>query len=513
MIMNKRPLISIIIPTFNHGRLVAGAVESALSQTYPRKEVIVVDDGSRDNTRDALEPLRDRIRYVYQENRGLSAARNTGIREAKGEYVAILDADDIWLNVKLEEQMKIFAEDKSAGLVSCGSFEMDDTGRVFGENVPRDPGDQNRLRENLLVKNIVSGGSNALIKKECFDAVGLFDEGLKSAEDWDMWLRIARRYSVRFVQRPLVKVRTGQNTMSGIRNASKMLENELKVLDKYYAGNIDEIISSPSIKAQAYGYRHFCAAWAYDRSGDLARAQDHIVQAARYSPRAVFGKQQGGLMLKIIVKRMLRFSVPVNTLTRPVFKGLYKAHIFLREGLIVLFKFMYYEPLFRSQCAHVGKGLWMEKLPYITGQGEITIGDHVRLSGRPSFAFSRKVYNDPKLTIGDHTFIAHNTAFFVAREIRVGRHCYIANGSMIADNDGHPLEAEKRRQDLPPNKDHVKPTVIGDDVWVARQAVILKGVRVGDRAVIGARAVVREDVPEGAVVAGNPAKILKTLEK
>jgi len=213
------------------------------------------------------------------------------------------------------------------------------------------------------------------------------------------------------------------------------------------------------------------------------------------------------------IKSILRFSIPVNKLTKPVFKALYGLHVFMRELLIWLSKSLYFDPLFKSQCVHVGKGLWMEKMPYIVGNGEIYIGDSVRLSGKPSVAFSTKINPKPCLKIGNNTFIGHGTGFAIADRAEIGMNCLISGGVSIMDNDGHPLDYIKRRNNLPPDRDRVKPVVVGNDVWIGRGAVIAKGVNIGDRSVIGARAVVTKDVLADCVVAGNPAKIIKILSQ
>lgn len=212
-----------------------------------------------------------------------------------------------------------------------------------------------------------------------------------------------------------------------------------------------------------------------------------------------------------LAKKVLRFSIPVKWLTKPLFKVVYILHIFVREFLYWLIRFLYFEPLFRSQCVKVGKSLWMEKLPYIVNNGKIIIGDFVRLSGKSTINFSTKISTDPTLNIGDHTFIGHNVTFSIAREISVANHCYIAGGVNITDNDGHPLDYKKRRDNFPPEKDSVKPVKIGNDVWVGRNAFILKGVTIGDRSVVGACSVVIDDVPADCVVVGNPARVVKKL--
>ncbi|MBX9580844.1 MAG: hypothetical protein K2X87_11100 [Gemmataceae bacterium] len=155
----------------------------------------------------------------------------------------------------------------------------------------------------------------------------------------------------------------------------------------------------------------------------------------------------------------------------------------------------------------------MEALPYISGDGRIVLGAGVRLSGKSGFAFGRPAPHPPELMIGDGTFVGHACRFSVGRSVRVGRHCLLAGGVQVFDMDGHPLDADRRRAGDPTPPGQIAPVVIGDDVWVGAGAVILKGVTVGDRAVVAARAVVTRDVPADAVVAGNPARVVRTLPR
>jgi acetyltransferase-like isoleucine patch superfamily enzyme len=212
--------------------------------------------------------------------------------------------------------------------------------------------------------------------------------------------------------------------------------------------------------------------------------------------------------LKRVLKAILGAHLPVNAVTRPLFRFLYRVHVLIRETWIWAKKFFWTEPLFRSQCESVGPGLRMEELPYIAGVGRIVIGANVRLSGQPQISFGR---GDAELVIGDGTFIGHACGFNAGKSIRIGKHCLFATGVLVYDLDGHPLDAERRRAGEPSPPEEIKPVTIGDDVWIGTGAVILKGVTIGDRAVIAARSVVTGDVPVDAVAAGNPAKIIRNL--
>ena len=215
--------------------------------------------------------------------------------------------------------------------------------------------------------------------------------------------------------------------------------------------------------------------------------------------------------LKRVAKAVFSLHVPVVCVTRPIFGALYWVHVCLRETCIILIKFCWYEPLFRSQCESVGRGFHMEKLPYITGSGRIVIGEGVRLSGKSGIGFNNRLKEHPELIVGDGTFIGHNCGFAIAESVRIGSHCLLAGGVSVSDNDGHPLEADKRRRGEPVEGEQVKPVVICDDVWMGRSATVLKGVTIGEGAIVGANAVVTKDVPARTVVAGNPARVVKEL--
>ncbi|MCR4418630.1 MAG: glycosyltransferase [Clostridia bacterium] len=200
----KPPTVSVIIPTYNRAHLVGRAIKSVLNQTYQDFEIIVVDDASRDNTEEVVRSFNDpRIRYLrHEHNLGGSAARNTGIRAARGEFIAFLDSDDEWLPEKLAYQLAVFSEDHDCGAVYTELVWVSDDGpaRRVGTRAP-----EGNILKQLLGSNVVGTTSSVVIRRECLERVGLFDETLPSCQDWDLWIRIARLYRFRKVSIPLVR--------------------------------------------------------------------------------------------------------------------------------------------------------------------------------------------------------------------------------------------------------------------------------------------------------------------
>ena len=215
--------------------------------------------------------------------------------------------------------------------------------------------------------------------------------------------------------------------------------------------------------------------------------------------------------LKRLAVRARQVHIPVLPVTKPLFGLLYRAHVSALAAAEWASRFFWYEPLFRSQCAAVGAGFRMERLPYITGRGRIVLGNNVFLSGKSGIGFSNRLVAEPSLAVGDNTFIGHDCRFAVAEAVTIGRHCLLAGGVSVRDCDGHPLDAARRRAGEPTPPEGVRPVTIGDDVWIGAGATVLKGVTIGDRSVVAAGAVVTKDVPPDSVVAGNPARVVKAL--
>lgn len=199
------PAVSAIIPTYNREHLIGRAVRSVLNQTFQDVEVVVVDDDSTDNTKEVIDGFNDtRIKYIkHEENRGGSAARNTAIRNARGNYIAFLDDDDEWLPTKLEKQIdKLRKSADRVGLIYSWAEIIDENGNLFRKFQSRIKGEA--LREILDRNFLVS--PTAIVKKMCFDRVGLFDESFTSCQDREMWTRIAVQYQVEVLPECLARL-------------------------------------------------------------------------------------------------------------------------------------------------------------------------------------------------------------------------------------------------------------------------------------------------------------------
>jgi glycosyltransferase involved in cell wall biosynthesis len=205
---HKPPQVSVILPTYDRGWVLAEAIESVLEQDFADYELIVVDDGSTDETNAILKACGDQIRILRQKNNGVSAARNAGVRAAAGKLIAFLDSDDLWLPSKLSQQVAFF--DRHPKAVACQTEEtwIRNGRRVNPKKRHRKP--SGMIFEPSLELCLVSP-SAVMIRRLLFDQVGLFDESLPACEDYDLWLRISCRYPIHLLSTPLIVKRGGHS--------------------------------------------------------------------------------------------------------------------------------------------------------------------------------------------------------------------------------------------------------------------------------------------------------------
>jgi len=274
------PRVSVIIPTYNHGRFVAQAVESALAQTYRDLQVIVVDDGSTDHTQAMLSGYGTRIHTITQENRGVSAARNAGILAAQGDYFVFLDADDLLPANKLALQVPMLKARPDWGLVYSGYQHVDENGtRILHESRPNKQG---YVLKDLLRRALFFPLGAALVRRACLDRVGLFDESCPAAADVDMWTRIARAgYAFGYVDQPLFQSRVVAGSMSTAH--AHQARDEFARLDKFFADPAlpDDV---QALEAEAYSALHYEFAAKYYHAGEIETGRHHLRMAISACP-------------------------------------------------------------------------------------------------------------------------------------------------------------------------------------------------------------------------------------
>src|SRR5437879_6439171 len=207
------PGVSVVGATVNYSRYLAGTLESARAQTMSEVEIIVIDDGSTDETKQVMGSYlaNPRVRYQRTDHRGQPAAKNAGIRLARAPLVAFLDAHDLWLPTKLEKQLTLFADDPALAVVYSRRILIDECGRPL--QFPQPELARGNVLAKMFRKNFVCF-SSAVIRRKVLEDVGLFDENLALAIDYDLWLRIARHYRFAYVDEPLVQYRTGHASLS-----------------------------------------------------------------------------------------------------------------------------------------------------------------------------------------------------------------------------------------------------------------------------------------------------------
>lgn len=277
-------LVSIIIPAYNARHYVCDAIDSALAQSHRQIEVIVVDDGSTDGTGELLQQkYDDQITYIYKKNGGPASARNLGIRMSRGEFIAFLDADDLWLPGKLERQLGVFAENTL--LVGSGRNSNNDH---FIE----------RIGFTDLVFNNRFANSGVVIRRTALDQVGLLDERpeLIAVEDWDLWIRLAQAGETLLLHGDLVVCRQTENNLSAPAQAGQMLAHEKVVLRKHLTGK-------PFMHALGLSFRYLAAAWAFRECRARSKALTCILLAFCLFPPNLFDRRNLAMFIRIIIQK------------------------------------------------------------------------------------------------------------------------------------------------------------------------------------------------------------------
>ncbi|WP_414754032.1 glycosyltransferase family 2 protein [Anabaena sp. CCY 9910] len=293
------PKVSVVIPAYNAMQYLPATVESVLQQTFTDIEILIINDGSSDNILAWTAQITDpRVQVISQKNQGLSGARNMGINHASGEYIAFIDADDLWLPTKLEKQVKCLDNSPQAGLVYTWTAWTDETGKPTGVIVASDV--EGYVWEQMVVNDKISNGSSAMVRRICFDKVGLFDTELTSSEDRDMWIRLAAHYHFAVVKEPLTLYRRHSQSMS--KNRPKMLKNIRRVFEKTFETVPTELLY---LRNRSYGWINLYTAWTCMDEKNHQEAIKYRRQALLHYPQIFFTAYFLRLSIAIVIMQLL----------------------------------------------------------------------------------------------------------------------------------------------------------------------------------------------------------------
>lgn len=276
--------VSVIIPNYNNAHYLANAIQSIFRQTFTDYQIIVVDDGSTDNSKDVVTSFGDKVRYIWQENKGLGGARNTGILASDTEFIGLLDADDQWRPTYLETMMTLAQRRPDAAVYFSGAQGMDSDGndlpQIFGRMIS-----SNELYHALLRANFIIPSTVVFRRKVIVDA-GLFEEKnrqLHGCEDWDLWLRLAPSHPFARTAEPLVRYRLHTQTFSA--NPGHMQDAVKVVIEKNFGANDGKYAAWSVEKKRAYGglYRYQVIT-SIQRQENWAKSRMYLAKALMVDP-------------------------------------------------------------------------------------------------------------------------------------------------------------------------------------------------------------------------------------
>lgn len=254
------------------------AVKSVLAQTYKNIEIIFVDDGSADDTRVQLEQFGDKITYIYKQNGGVCSARNVGLRAAKGEYIGLLDSDDVYMPDKVEACLKFLRENPAFGFVHTDIEFIDRSGKVLGRQDHPMSRHTGWITRYLLMRNFIANPTN-FFKRECIERCGYYNEALFPPGDWDLWLRISRHFQMGYIDRPLSQYSVLSN--SCFNDLERTRREEKDVLDRFFQ---EDRRFDGAIKRRAYSEFHLRTAQCYLLKGNHERCRQEMSAALKASP-------------------------------------------------------------------------------------------------------------------------------------------------------------------------------------------------------------------------------------
>lgn len=496
MEMNSCGLVSTVIPSYNSAKFIIEAIESVLSQTYKNIEIIVSDDGSDDNTEEVLRPYLSQIVYLKGENSGPATARNRALKIVRGEFIAFLDADDIWLPKKLEEQMKMFIDNPECSVLYSRHMDFDhESGKklsIFPDKIY-----SGMVFDVLLVEKFISLPT-IVFKKSIMDEIGFFNENLQTAEDTNFFLRIARKYQFCGMENIHVHRRKHQN------NISDRFDIRVGTLD-----NLDDIVR---MYPECHPDKYVPMKNAY-----RTRGTDVVIDSFYFGNYILCHKMCIKLLKMKIVNKTL-FSFWLITFLHPYWinklkevlkqKKLkdsmalkkYKAdlHVFADQELEGNYSGV--KKFFRLL---ITQGVWAISV-YRYGQWVYSLPNVISILFRVTYIFLSKMI---EVTTGimlpcsvkaeGGLYIGHFGGIIINGNVVLGKNCKISHGVTIGT-------CGNGKQGVP---------VIGDNVYIGAGAKILGPIIIGDNVVVGANAVVVKNVPSDTKVVGVPARAINKINQ
>jgi glycosyltransferase involved in cell wall biosynthesis len=278
------PRVSVIIPVYNGAKFIAVTLDSILTQTFQDFEVIVIDDGSTDNTAELVSRYRSPVKLIRNGRMGKSASRNTGIRAAKGQLIAFVDADDLWMPQKLEVQIQHLDchPNLKWSYSNCCIFEDNPNNVIEIAIKNADKSYSGDVLRPLLIRDFVPSPT-PIVFRDVFDEVGYFDETFlrHQPEDWDMWLRIAARYPVGLIDEPLALLRKHDNSLTAKEEPLKTFEGVIHVIQLAISRNQERL---GGMKNKAISFRYVIFGKDLVRRGIFGEAQAMFINAIRSNP-------------------------------------------------------------------------------------------------------------------------------------------------------------------------------------------------------------------------------------